>query len=256
MSKIIAKNNSVTIAHCSTQTHECSKLLNYWKGMHAIVPLTIGAIPFAMLYGAIASELGITLLATTAMSILTFAGSAQFMALGMLAVGGTPSLIIATSVIVNLRHLLYSAWLTPYLAPLSISWRALLSFGLSDEVFAVMSRHYKEEQSRHSHWFFLGATSTLWFFWSMASAAGHILGSQIQGINEAGLEIAMPVTFGTMVTLMIKDRATLLATITTCICAYLGRNLPHQLGFILATSMGIACGYFISLYKQKAKVKK
>lgn len=233
-----------------------AKLKSYRRGMLAISPLTIGAIPFAIIYGAIAADLDISLAGTVAMSAIVFAGSAQFVALGMLAVGSGPLLIIATSIIVNLRHLLYSAWLAPHLASLSIKWRALLSFGLTDEVFAVMSQHYSKEQTDNSHWFFLGTTSTLWFFWTLSSTAGHILGSELQSLNEMGLEIAMPVTFGAMVIVMIKDRATLFATLTACVCAYLARNLPHQLGFILATTLGILCGCIVPTCFSQRKDKK
>lgn len=212
--------------------------------MLAISPLTIAA------------DLDISLAATVAMSAIVFAGSAQFVALGMLAVGSGPLLIIATSIIVNLRHLLYSAWLAPHLASLSIKWHALLSFGLTDEVFAVMTQHYSKEQIDNSYWFFLGTISTLWFFWTLSSTAGHILGSELQSLNEMGLEIAMPVTFGAMVIVMIKDRATFLATFTTCVCAYFARNLPHQLGFILATTLGIICGCIVSTRFLQRKDKK
>ena len=232
----------VTFAHRAN-------LRSYFEGALSIGPLTVGVVPFGIIFGAIAYDLGISMTATVAMSAIVFAGSAQFVALGMLAVGSGPLLVIVTSIIVNLRHLIYSAWLAPHLSTLPPRWRALLSFGLTDEVFAIMSRHYSNNKTSNSHWFFLGASSVLWFCWTLSSLIGHVMGSGFPALNELGLEIAMPLTFGSMVVVMIKDRATLLATFIACISAYLGRDLPHQLGLMFSTILGIASGYLASRYQ-------
>ena len=228
-------------------------LRSYFAGAISISPLIIGVVPFGIIFGAIAYDLQISMLATVAMSAIVFAGSAQFVALGMLAVGSGPLIVIVTSVIINLRHLIYSAWLAPHLSSLPSHWRVLLSFGLTDEVFAIMSRHYNQDQTDNSHWFFLGAASVFWFSWSFSSLVGHLMGSGFPALNEFGLEIAMPLTFGCMLVLMIKDRATLLATLIACISAYLGQDLPHQLGLMLATILGIGTGYWLSIYETSAE---
>lgn len=222
-----------------------SKLNDYLNGSAAIIPLTLGAIPFGVIYGAIASSINLSLIETTAMSALVFAGSAQFVALGMLAADSALSMIIITAIIVNLRHALYSAWLAPQLASLTLKWKSILAFGLTDEVFAIVSQHYKNN-GVGNRWFFLGAASFLWLFWTLSSLFGYIAGTRFPELNQLGLEIAMPITFGSIVLLTIKDKASYVATIVACISAYLSKDLPHQLGLIVATLLGIGSGYLAS----------
>lgn len=77
-----------------------------------------------------------------------FAGSAQFIALGLLATGTPLPLILLTTAIVNLRHLLYALSLLPHVKPLPSRWRLVLGFWLTDESFAVaIARYHQSDRS-------------------------------------------------------------------------------------------------------------
>src|SRR6266540_5271476 len=115
----------------------------FWAGVRAEIPLEIGGFPFGMIYGALALNAGLSTAAAQMMSSIVFAGSAQFIT-AQLVHDSTPGLVIVLTIaVVNLRHMLYSASLAPYLASLSIRWKALLSYLLTDEAYAPSIVHYE-----------------------------------------------------------------------------------------------------------------
>ena len=113
---------------------------DFISGVRDTLPLLLGAFPFGMIYGALAIASGLSPAATMTMSALVFAGSSQFIAVGLVAAQTPVAIIIATTLIVNLRHMLYSATLLPHLKQLPQRWRVPLAFWLTDETFAVAVR--------------------------------------------------------------------------------------------------------------------
>lgn len=83
-------------------------------GARDIIPLIVGAIPFGIICGTLAQGSGLSFGATLGMSVFVFAGSSQFIALRLLAAGSSLPLMVLTTVVVNLRHMLYAASLLPY----------------------------------------------------------------------------------------------------------------------------------------------
>ena len=153
---------------------------NFWAGVRAELPLLIGVFPFGMIYGALALNAGLSTSAAQMMSSIVFAGSAQFVT-AQLVREVTPGLVIVLTIaVVNLRHMLYSASLAPYLASLPTRWKTLLSYLLTDEAYATTVIHYeKEGATPYAHWFFLGAGVSLWSTWQISTALGIFLGTAI-----------------------------------------------------------------------------
>ncbi|HCL42496.1 MAG TPA: branched-chain amino acid ABC transporter permease, partial [Pseudomonas sp.] len=79
------------------------------RGARDTVPMLIGALPFGLIFGTLAVASGLSLPATLLMSALVFAGSAQFIAVSLVASGAGLVVLLLTTFIVNLRHMLYSA---------------------------------------------------------------------------------------------------------------------------------------------------
>src|SRR5881409_3769284 len=152
-------------------------------GAKAEVPMLLGVLPFGLIYGALALQAGIPPMAALAMSSIVLAGSAQFVGTQLFAAGAPGALIILTTFVVNLRHILYSASVAPYLSRLRLRWKLLLAYLLSDEAYAMVITHYQQTGTRERgnagtptpvlparggaredqrHWFFLGAGVTLW----------------------------------------------------------------------------------------------
>src|SRR5687767_7188879 len=127
---------------------------NFWEGVRAEIPLLIGVFPFGLIYGALAVDAGLSTAAAQMMSSLVFAGSAQFITAQLVRETAPGFVIVLTIAVVNLRHMLYSASLAPYLASLSTRWKVFLSYLLTDEAYAPTILHYeKEGLTPYAHWF-------------------------------------------------------------------------------------------------------
>ena len=79
------------------------------------------------------------------MSSIVFAGSAQFITAQLFSENAPALVIVLTIAVVNLRHMLYSASLAPYLKNLSLKWKALLSYLLTDEAYAPSIIKYEKD---------------------------------------------------------------------------------------------------------------
>ena len=90
----------------------------FLAGVRAELPILLGVAPFGMIYGALAIGAGLPRSAAQAMSSIVFAGSLQFVATQLFATGAPGLVLLLTTFIVNLRHMLYSASLAPYLQKL------------------------------------------------------------------------------------------------------------------------------------------
>lgn len=217
---------------------------NFWAGVRAEFPLLVGVFPFGLIYGALALTTGLSTAAAQMMSSIVFAGSSQFIAAQLFHESAPGFVIVMTIAVVNLRHMLYSASLAPYLASLPMRWKALLSYFLTDEAYAPSVIHYEREGvTRYSHWFFLGAGFALWFIWQVSTALGIFLGSAIP--ESWSLDFALPLTFIAMVVPVLKNRPAIAASLSAGVVALLAYPLPYRLGLILAALVGIGVGTFL-----------
>ena len=215
-----------------------------WAGLRAEIPLLVGVFPFGLIYGALAISAGLTPAAAQMMSSIVFAGSSQFIAT-QLVHESTPGLVIVLTIaVVNLRHMLYSASLAPYVSSLPLRWKVLLSYLLTDEAYAPTILRYEQEGVRpSSHWFFLAAGLSLWITWQISTALGIQLGSAIPA--SWPLAFALPLTFIAMVVPALKTRPAAAAALSAGVTALLAYNLPYRLGLILAALAGILVGTFL-----------
>lgn len=217
---------------------------SFWAGVRAELPLLIGVFPFGMIYGALALSAGLSPAAAQMMSSILFAGSSQF-AVAQLVREAAPAVVIVVTIsMINLRHMLYSASMAPYVRDLSSRWKGLLAYLLTDECYAATVTHYQEQGvTATSHWFFFGAGLALWTTWQASSALGIFLGSALP--ESWPLDFALPLTFIAMVIPVLKDWPAAAAAASAGTVALLTFTLPYKLGFILAALVGIGVGMLL-----------
>ena len=217
------------------------KTKNFWAGVRAEIPLLIGGFPEGMIYGALALNAGLSKPAAQMMSSIVFAGSSQFITT-QLVHEATPGLVIVLTIaVVNLRHMLYSASLAPYVSRLPMRWKTLLSYLLTDEAYAPTILHYEKEGiTAYAHWFLLGAGFSLWFTWQVSTAFGIFLGAAIP--ESWSLDFALPLTFIAMVVPVLKNQPAIAAALSAGIVALVTFSLPYKLGLILAALVGMIIG--------------
>lgn len=214
---------------------------SFWAGVRSELPLLIGVFPFGLIYGALAVGAGLSTAAAQLMSSIVFAGSAQFITTELVHQAAPPVIIILTIAVVNLRHMLYSASLAPYLKALSLKWKVMLSYLLTDEAYAPTVLRYEQEGVKpDSHWFLLGAGCALWITWQISTALGIFLGAAIPA--SWPLDFALPLTFIAMVVPVLKNNRVILSALSAGLVALVAYGLPYRLGLVLAALFGILVG--------------
>lgn len=214
----------------------------FLAGVRAELPIILGVIPFGMIYGVLAISAGLPATLAQAMSFIVFAGSAQFIGAGLFA-AATPALVILlTTAVINLRHVLYSASLAPYVSHLPARWKWLLAYLLTDEAYAVTVIHYAEDPGplTHKHWFFFGSGLALWASWQASTAVGIFLGAAVP--EGAGLDFALALTFIGIIVPTLKDRPHVAASLVAGVVAVLAAALPYRLGLMTGALAGITAG--------------
>jgi 4-azaleucine resistance transporter AzlC len=211
-------------------------------GIRDQLPILIGLLPFGAIYGALAVGAGLSPLVAQAMSVLVFAGSSQLVAIGLLAIAAPWPVIILTTVVVNLRHLWYSASIAPHLAHLPRRWKLLLAYLLSDAAYVVAIQRYARPapEPGQRHLYLAGGGLAVWATWQLATAGGVFVGARVP--PEWNLDFALPLTFIALLATSIGGRPELLAAVVAGVVAVLAAGLPYQLGLVLAAAAGIAAG--------------
>jgi 4-azaleucine resistance transporter AzlC len=228
-------------------------------GVRAEVPILLGVTPFGMIYGVLAIGAGLPVGAAMAMSSIVFAGSAQFVGVQLIRSGVPGMVIVFTTFIVNLRHMLYSASIAPHLEHLSPRWKWLLAYLLTDEAYAVTITRYNQAvassaDSANKHWFLLGAGLALWSTWQVSTAVGIFLGAQVP--SSWSLDFTLALTFIALVVPVLRDRPSMAAALSAGVIAVLAADLPYKLGLMVAAIGGIAIGLWVEARQSSSDVRR
>ena len=159
------------------------------------LPVMAGYLPLGAAFGLLFGDLGYHWGWASAVSLFVFAGSAQFLAVGLLAAHAG---IVETGIalfLLNIRHLVYGfSMLSRYAAA---GWRKpYLVFGLTDETFALLSTA-KAPVGVNADDFRLWVTALNQCYWVVGTTAGAIAGSALS-LNTTGLEFALTALFAVL----------------------------------------------------------
>jgi 4-azaleucine resistance transporter AzlC len=179
---------------------------SFKAGAIAALPIVLGYVPIGFAYGVLGRAAGLPTWAILAMCILVYAGSAQFIAVSLLAAGEPAVTVIVTTFIVNLRHLLYSSALAPRLEQTSRGKLAWVAAELTDESFVMASRAAGERSQCLSFPFMAGLQGTAQASWALGSLLGALAGSFVGDPKRLGLDYALVAMFLGLLALQIHGR--------------------------------------------------
>jgi 4-azaleucine resistance transporter AzlC len=198
--------------------------------------IMVSAVGFGFVYGLAArTQAGFSPIDVMAMSVLVFAGAAQFAAIGYVA-GGLPWLAIGVLTgLLNARHILYSASLAPWFRGRSFGERALAAHVLTDEAFALSIGHFRRlgRFDAFGYWFAaIGVTFIPWFF---ATLAGALIGNAIVDPERLGIDVIFPAAMIGLAVGLISGRRELVAAIA-------GGVVGVTVSLAFSTTVGVIAG--------------
>ena len=170
------------------------------RGLRAAAPVLIGLVPAAMVLGAQATAKGMAPPAVALMAGLNFAGGSEFAAVGLWTSPPHLLLIAGVTLLVNSRHLVMGAALTPWLRHLPRRLVLPVLFLMVDESWAMgladaRSRHDGRQPRGFSLGYFLGVSAGLYVSWLSCTALGALIGPVLGDTSRWGLDMAFPAVF-------------------------------------------------------------
>ncbi len=223
----------------------------FGAGVRQAVPIMFGYGPIGVAYGVLARQAGLTLAQTVAMSIFVYAGSSQFIAAGMLGAGAGFLPIVSTTLLVNLRHLLMSAALSPHLGGLRRSFLALFAFHITDETFALHSANL--DRGPAHPWLLLGINLASYGTWVLSSLLGGLFGSILPDPARLGLDFALPAMFIALLVVQLKGPVHMLVGgAAGALSVVIALLLPGNWNVVLASILAAGLGLVVSTCKSRS----
>jgi 4-azaleucine resistance transporter AzlC len=222
---------------------------HYLQGARDALPVVLGYTAIGLAFGVVAQTAGMTVPEVLLMSLILYAGSAQFVAVGLISSGAPASAIILTIFLVNVRHLLYSTALSPHVRKLKSWQNALIGAELTDETFAVATGCLNGGREPSAPWL-LGINNTSHATWLTCTTLGALLGSRVSDTRALGLDFALASMFAALLVLQMVNRprlrAALVAATAGALTGLLGiAFMPASWAVIAATLVAATLGVIV-----------
>lgn len=219
-------------------------------GITAAWPICLGYAPIGLAFGVLAQKAGLSPGEIGLMSLLVFAGSAQFIAVSMLSGSAAAIPIILTTFTVNLRHLLMSSSLAVHLRRLNAGWLTLYAYGITDESFAVNMTRFREETWDWRRALVLNHTANL--AWIVSTIIGGY-GGQFIPAGAFGIDYALPAMFICLLILQIRGGLYVaVAVISGLLAVAFSLLFPGNAYIVAATAAAATIGVLLKKWKGRA----
>ena len=212
-----------------------SKFKTFLKGVVDVSPLMIPVVPFGLIFGVLAIDVGFTPLETMGMSLIIFGGASQIVLLQLFS-GGVSSIVIISSVgAVNSRHLLYGAVMSEHLSDLKLVWKILISYFLIDQAFARSNEYFKKNKDNNKYFHLVGGGATCWVIWQSTTLLGILLGTAIP--EKLGLSFAVPLTFLALIINEFRKFINVVVITVSGLVATLGYNIIPFKAYVIVSAL-------------------
>jgi len=180
-------------------------------------PIFVTAVVVGIAFGLTARQSGLSIVETSATSIIVFAGAAQFVMVDLLRTGTPVPLIVLTVLLLNARHLLMAAAIRPFVQVASIPRRLGLAYVLTDEAFAMGIGWFRRG---HRDLAYYAVFSTLlWCSWNLGTLLGAIFGAGVQDPQRFGIDFAITAVFVAIVAIGVRHRADVAVALVAALVA-------------------------------------
>ena len=214
-------------------------------------PICFGYIPIGLALGVLANQAEIPTWAVAMMSILVFAGSAQFICVAMLAAGAGIWAIIFTTFVVNLRHFLMSSAVAVYLRGLQRMFLSFFAYGITDESFAVNMTHFRKGNWDHKRAITVNQLANM--AWITSTVCGALIGQFIP-TGAFGTDYALTAMFLALLLFQLHDAVYVLTGLTALGIATAWYLLIPGDSYIIGSSvLAASIGFFLKRYREKKR---
>lgn len=216
------------------------------------LPTVFGYLGIATAFGVIARASGFSTITVILMSVIIYAGSAQFTTVSMLVAGSPIASIVFATFMVNSRMILMSTTVVPYFKKDSLGKGMLIGTLLTDESFALAMNKLNYTNGKMNFSWFNTENIISYLTWVIATMIGALLGNFIEDPKKLGLDFANVAMFIGLLYLQIKSDKDLnkllqvIVVLLTLVLTYISTIiLPASLVIIAVTLIGCTLGMVI-----------
>lgn len=222
------------------------------RGLRESLPIILGAVPFALILGAQAGQKGMSALETVMMMGLNFAGGSEFAAVNLWTSPLPVLLIIATTAMINSRHILMGAAMAPLLRHLPLRKVLPALFMMTDESWAMgiadSQKHAQKQPARLNYEYYMGTALSLYLTWVGCGSLGASLAPMLGNVERFGFGMALPAVFLVLLRGMWRGwfaARPWLVSLLAAACTYLAA--PNTGWYVVVGSLaGLVYAYFAS----------
>jgi predicted branched-subunit amino acid permease len=218
------------------------------EGARQMAPMAVGLAAWGLMTGVAMVQSGMSVVEAVAMTLLVYAGSSQLAAIPLLVAGAPAWVILATGFCVNLRFVVFSLHLRPYLMHLP-RWRRLVNgYMTADLSYVMFTRRYPkpadDAATRIAQEAYLaGGYCITWSTWMGLSLLGVALAHVIPlawGLGFAGV-LSLVGILCSMATTRLRALAVLIAGATAVAAA----ALPFKLNIVAGIGVAVLLCFWL-----------
>lgn len=212
-------------------------------GAQEMAAVALGLAAWGLMTGVAMGKSGMSMVEVIMMAVLVFAGSSQLAALPLIAGGAPMWVILATSFCVNLRFVVFSAHIRPYLMHLGFWRRIGLGYFMADLNYALLTQRFPHPATEPAgqlarEAYILGGGAMAWCSWVLPSLLGIFLANAIPlawGLGFAGILALLGITCS-----MVSSRLRIVAAGVAGTAAVAAFALPFKLNILAAIAAAVA----------------
>jgi len=221
---------------------------SFGEGVRDMAPLAAGVSAWGLMTGVAMVKSGMTIVEALAMTLLVYAGSAQLAAIPLIVAGAPIWVILATGFCVNLRFVVFSLHLRPYLMHLPRWERLVHGYLTADLTYAIFTRRFPAPghtpaQQRAQQAYLTGNYGVTWCAWMLASVLGIVLANFIPaawGLGFAGVLCLLGILCS-----LTNTPARVLAAALAAVAAVAAYAWPLKLNIVAAIAAAVLAGFWL-----------
>jgi predicted branched-subunit amino acid permease len=212
------------------------------EGMRDVSPQSPGIAAWGLMTGVAMLKSGMSVFEAVAMTLVVFAGSSQLAAIPLIVAGAPAWVILATGFCVNLRFVVFSLHLRPYLMHLPLWQRMGHGYLTADISYVLFTRRFHQpghspEEKQQQVAYLAGNDFLNWLSWIVASLVGIALANIIPtawGLGFAGILCLLGIQCS-----LASSRMRLLSSAVAGVAAVLAYALPLKLNIVFAIAVAV-----------------
>jgi len=220
----------------------------FYEGVRDCIPTLIGYLSIGFAAGVVGAASNLSIIEVTLLSALVYAGASQFIICALLVAGSPVAVILFTTFIVNVRHLLLCMTLAPHFKSYSLLKNIGIGALVTDETFGVAAHKIASKQSINDRWM-NGLNVSAYLFWIASSMLGASFGKWIANPEALGLDFSLTAMFIALLVLQLQtvERSKLMFYLSimsyvVILMLLLSMVVPAYIAVILSTVIGATIG--------------